>query len=122
MGDAKDATGSTNVVVLRGEVRGEPVERSLASGVAVVQFDVAARLAGAAAIAPVSISDPPTSVRDLLHDGANVVVLGGVRRRFFRVDGRTQSRTEVIATRVVPARRRAAVGRLLAEATSALDA
>jgi single-strand DNA-binding protein len=119
--DGDSAESSINVVVLQGEVKGEPVERTLASGGVVVQFDVGTRLEGISSTAPIAMADPPASVVDIIADGASVVVVGGVRRRFFRVGGQTQSRTEVVATRVVPVRRRAAVGRLLAEATAALD-
>ena len=38
--------------------------------------------------------------------GVDVVVIGTVRRRFFRVGGATQSRTEIVADVVIPARRR----------------
>jgi single-strand DNA-binding protein len=43
--------------------------------------------------------------------GQELLVTGRVRRRFFRAGGVTQSRTEVVADRVVPTRRRAAVRR-----------
>jgi single-strand DNA-binding protein len=49
-----------------------------------------------------------------------VVVIGRVRKRFFRVGGITQSRTEVVASRIVPARRRAQVNRLLEGAIAEL--
>jgi len=117
---AIDTDETMNLVVLRGAVRSEPVERTLPSGSLVVQFDISAPLDGSAASAPVSITEPARAVLDCLEAGANVVVLGGVRRRFFRSGGTTQSRTEVIATRVVPVRRRAAVAKLLAEASATL--
>ena len=41
-----------------------------------------------------------------LVDGNELVVVGTVQRRFFRVGGATQSRTEVVAESVIPARRR----------------
>ena len=50
-----------------------------------------------------------------------MLVVGRVRRRFYRAGGSTQSRTEVVASAVVPLRRRAAVRRLLAEASVALE-
>lgn len=116
-----ESSETTNVVVLRGEIRGEPVERVLPSGGVVVQFDVAARLDGSAAVAPVSLSDPSKAALACIEPGASVVVFGGIRRRFFRVDGRTQSRTEVVARRVVATRRRAGVDRLLSEAIAAIE-
>ncbi|MDX2378840.1 MAG: hypothetical protein QNM02_03680 [Acidimicrobiia bacterium] len=115
-------TEMINVVVLRGAVKGEPVERILPSGGVVVQFDIGSRLEGGSCTAPISMTDPPPAVRDVITDGAAVIVLGGIRRRFFRVGGQTQSRTEVVATRVVPVRRRAAIRRLLAEAAEAIAA
>jgi hypothetical protein len=48
-----------------------------------------------------------------LQEGDAVVVLGYVRRRFFRVAATTQSRTEVVAARVLPASRKATVARAL---------
>jgi single-strand DNA-binding protein len=50
-----------------------------------------------------------------------VVVVGSVRRRFFRVGGATQSRTEVVADRVVAARRAREVRRMLGAASVLLD-
>lgn len=116
-----ESSETTNVVVLRGEIRGEPVERVLPSGAVVVQFDVAAHLDGSSAVAPVSMSDPPKATLACIEKGASVVVFGGIRRRFFRVDGHTQSRTEVVALQVVAARRRASVGRMLTRAIAALE-
>jgi len=110
-----------NMVLLRGQVRAGPHERALPSGSQVVQFDLITEVDGSPATAPVSVTDPTSSMRGVLVEGAEVVVLGQVNRRFFRVGGRTQSRTEVVARRIVTARRRSAVARLLAEAASALD-
>jgi single-strand DNA-binding protein len=53
--------------------------------------------------------------------GTDVLVVGRVRRRFFRAGGVTQSRTEVVASAVVPLRRTAAVRRALRGAVSALE-
>jgi single-strand DNA-binding protein len=44
--------------------------------------------------------------------GSEVVVAGHVRRRFFRAGGVTQSRTEVVATRVIVNGKPAAVVKL----------
>lgn len=49
-----------------------------------------------------------------------MVVVGAVERRFFRVGGATQSRTEVVAASVVPVRRAVAARRSLAEAVASL--
>lgn len=120
--ESVDMPESVNVVVLRGRVRGEPVERRLPSGELVVQFDVATDVGAGRAVVPVSMTDPPKTASAALVGDGPLVVLGAVRRRFFRADGRTQSRTEVVATRVVPVRRRAAVSRLLTEAMGSIGA
>ena len=53
--------------------------------------------------------------------GADLVVLGSVRRRFFRAGGATQSRTEVVAEKVVAAHRGRDVKRLVETACRALQ-
>jgi single-strand DNA-binding protein len=93
-----------NVVVLRGVMSTEPVSRRLPAGTCAVQFDVRTVL-GESSSVPVSWIDPPASALVPLVVGEPVVVVGSVRRRFFRTGGSTQSRTEVVAERVVPERR-----------------
>jgi single-strand DNA-binding protein len=84
-----------------------------------VQFDVATSvLDGARATsisAPVAWPDPSDAAARVLSVGAEFLVVGSVRRRFFRVGGATQSRTEVVAERVVPLRRRKQVTAALAD-------
>ena len=50
---------------------------------------------------PVVWPDPPASALNLDTDQP-VTVVGRVRRRFFRTQGGTRSRTEVVADTVVP--------------------
>ena len=105
-----------NVVMLRGTLVRPAEERLLPSGTRVVSFEVAAEEpSGASGVVPVNW---PEGRYEDLEPGAEVVVTGAVRRRFFRVGGATQSRTEVVADAVVPvaARRRvrAALDRALA--------
>jgi single-strand DNA-binding protein len=99
-----------NVAVLRGAVRGEPVTRVLPSGGVVVQFDVSTTVRSRGAVSntsvPVAWVDPSSASMGCLVDGNELVVVGTVQRRFFRVGGATQSRTEVVAESVIPARRR----------------
>lgn len=52
--------------------------------------------------------------------GDEIVVSGTVQRRFFRSSNGTASRTEVVAERVVAARRSRAVTALLREAAAAM--
>ena len=108
-----------NVALLRGTVRGEPVTRVLPSGSVVVQFDVStavtSRGVSSNTSVPVAWADPTSASTACLGDGNELVVIGTVQRRFFRVGGATQSRTEVVAEAVIPVRRRKQVA-------SALDA
>lgn len=93
-----------NVVVLRGVMSSEPVSRQLPAGNCAVQFDVRTVL-GESGSVPISWIDPPPSALVPLVVGEPVAVVGAVKRRFFRAGGSTQSRTEVVAERVVPERR-----------------
>ena len=91
-----------NIVALVGRVARNPSVRTLASGEESVEFDV-------------TIPGPPSETVNVvvaassgaaeLPGGTDVVVVGRVRRRFFRTGGATLSRTEVVASEVVPTRR-----------------
>jgi single-strand DNA-binding protein len=98
----------TNLVVLRGRTVNTPALRDLPSGNVVAQFDVVTPIdgRGASSAVPVAWTDPSSSDLARVGEGIDVVVVGAVRRRFFRVGGATQSRTEVVAESVIPARRR----------------
>lgn len=109
-----------NVVVLCGTLSAEPRPRELPSGTTLTQFDVTTRVDSGTHSVPVAWFDPPSSASSLTA-GEAVVVVGTVRRRFFRAGGVTQSRTEVVAERVVPARRGRDVARLLAAVCRQLE-
>ena len=110
-----------NVTVVTGHVARPPERRTLPTGEEVVSCDVkVVHTDDRAELVPVAWPSAPRSA-DELAPGEAVLVVGRVRRRFFRAGGSTQSRTEVSATAVVPLRRRAAVRRLLAEASAALE-
>jgi single-strand DNA-binding protein len=53
--------------------------------------------------------------------GDEIVVVGTVRRRFFRAGGATQSRTEVLAEKVVRASRTRASQKLIEGVVALLD-
>jgi single-strand DNA-binding protein len=108
-----------NLVVLQGLVREEPVVRSLTSGQQAVSFELAVRSAdqGLESV-PIVMFDASCAVAP----DDDLVVIGRVRKRFFRVGGATQSRTEVVASRIVPARRRAQVTKALDRAIEELSA
>lgn len=109
-----------NLVVLRGTLAGDPRTRELPSGSVITQFDITTRDDGGTQSVPVAWFDAPATGRDLAA-GTDVVVVGSVRRRFFKAAGATQSRTEVVAERIVAARRGREVQRLLGSARGLLD-
>lgn len=109
-----------NVVILRGILSSEPRERTLPSGTNVLSWEVTTRSEGRAQSVPVEWHDPPNPVLEF-GDGDEVVVLGSVRRRFFRAAGATVSRTEVLAERATKASRRAGVARLVERATDLVN-
>jgi single-strand DNA-binding protein len=110
----------SNLVVLTGNVTNEPTRRSLQSGVDVVNFDVATLLDGETVSVPIAWYDPRDSAVSSFAPGEEVVVVGSVRRRFFRVGGQTQSRTEVVVASLVPTRRTKSARSALAAAAAAI--
>jgi len=114
----------TNVVVLIGRLARPAEARELPSGDRLVAYEVTVERPGERAeTVPVVWMGAPASAGD--HDvDERMVVVGRVRRRFFRTAQGTQSRTEVVAEVVVNARhaKRAAgaVDRARARLTEAL--
>ena len=111
-----------NLVVLRGHLCRPPESRLLPSGDTVTNYELRiSRPEGERAeTVPVSWLAAPATAADLEAE-EEVVVVGRVRRRFFRAGGVTASRTEVVAERVVPARQRARASRVVAGALAAAD-
>ena len=113
----------SNLVVLTGTVTAAPTRRALPSGVEVVNFDVATHVEGGTASVPIAWYDPSDAALSSFGAGEEIVVIGSVRRRFFRVGGQTQSRTEVVVSTLVPTRRtkttRSALAAAAAEITQA---
>jgi single-strand DNA-binding protein len=107
-----------NIVVLQGKLSRVPEWRELDSG-RVVSYDVTTRLEhGKAATAPVAwFAAPDSALR--LDAGDDVVVVGHVHRRFFRTPAGTQSRTEVVADAVIPARAKKRAANAVAKALEA---
>src|SRR3954451_10693014 len=109
-----------NVVTLRGHLSRPAEERHLPSGDRLVQLELTvARPGDKAESVPVVCFDAPASVAALDVDD-EIVVIGRVRRRFFRTGGSTQSRTEVVADQVVPARQAKKVAAALERARTAI--
>lgn len=111
-----------NLAVLTGTLVKAPEPRLLADGTTVWELDVAIRHeARAAATVPVSWSTPPPAVDPASWaPGEELLVVGAVRRRFYRAGGATVSRTDVLADAVVPARQRKRAATVLAEALAPL--
>ena len=110
-----------NIVVLRGTLSSAPQVRELPSGSTVLSYEVTVRPEeGPTETVPVSWFEAPPSASSLA-EGAEVVVTGRVRRRFFRVQARTGSRTDVLAEAVIPARRRKQVSSAIERARLALE-
>jgi single-strand DNA-binding protein len=111
-----------NVVVVAGRLSRPAEQRVLPSGERLVAVQVTVDRTGhRAETVPVVWFDAPASAATLDVEEA-VVVVGRVRRRFFRAGGSTQSRTEVVADVVVPTRRVKSARTALAAATSRLEA
>ena len=110
-----------NLVVLRGVLARPAQDVELPSGDRLASLEVTVRREdGPAEPVPVQWPNPRAWVT-ALDTGAEVAVLGRVRRRFFRAGGVTQSRTEVVAQRVVRASARARVRALVDEAVLQLE-
>lgn len=111
---------ATNVVVLVGTMATDPTTFTLRTG-NVVNFDLTTPLPGTAPLTvPIAWHDPSDAAVRGLHQGLDVLVVGTVRRRFFRSGGQTQSRTEVVAESVVPTRRTASMRSAVAAAAARL--
>jgi len=110
-----------NLVLLRGRLSSEPRSRVLPSGSSLVSYEVTTDIsAGGRSSVPVVWFDPPRTTPELVA-GDDVVVAGEVQRRFFRTGGVVQSRTQVVASRVVPVRRAGQARRLVAAQAASLE-
>ena len=108
-----------NVAVVSGQVLAKPVERRLDSGEFATAFDVVTEGAEGRLNVPVNWV---TTVRSLVSEGDQILVVGRVRRRFFQSSGTVQSRTEVLADSVIAVRRKVAARKALEAAIDALRA
>jgi hypothetical protein len=105
-----------NVVILEGRLVGLPQEKTLESGsrILTLQLTIDRRDGDARAESvPVAWFEPKMGWLDF-EEEQRLVVVGRVVRRFFHSGGRLQSRTEVVAERVIPSTRRASVRTALA--------
>ena len=88
-----------NITVLHGTLSSEPKHRLLPSGDELITYEVTTELADGAASVPVAWLGP--SRPPAVATGDAVVVIGHVRRRFFRAASGAASRTEVVASTVL---------------------
>jgi len=118
-----DVENDCNLAVLRGPLSSVPEQRILESGTAVATLAVRTTLEGKATSVPVTVWDPPAWIAEL-GEGDELVVLGAVRRRFYRSASGTGSRVDVEATYVgrVTRRDRTTWRRRIDAAVAALDA
>ncbi|HEY9557733.1 MAG TPA: single-stranded DNA-binding protein [Acidimicrobiales bacterium] len=103
----------TNLSILVGTLTRAPEARTLPSGDTVLALELSVRPEGGPAESvPVAWFDAPPAALEW-PSGHELLVVGRVRRRFFRAGGATQSRTEVVASTVVPTRRASAADKAL---------
>ena len=120
--DSNEET-SLNLAVVAGTCSSPADVRVLPSEEVLVQLQVTTRLDGRAVSVPVAVLHPPAWVENL-DTGDDVVVVGHVRRRFFRAGGATASRVEIEAEHVARGRdrrRRQTLRRRIEEVHTALD-
>ena len=101
-----------NVVVIVGEVTSPLVVRTLNNGDIASSFDITMSTAEGRVSVPIALAGES----DLVVVGANMCVVGIVRRRFFRAGAGVTSRTEVLAEKVTLVRRKAQVRKYLEQA------
>jgi single-strand DNA-binding protein len=108
-----------NLSIVAGALSRPPEARTLPSGDRLLVLHVTVRSdSGPTESVPVAWFEPPATA-GAWEAGDEVVVVGRVRRRFFRAGGATASRTEVVADTVVPARQRARARKVVGAAVAA---
>ena len=96
--DAEDPADDVDLAVVTGTLSSDPTRTELASGSVLVRYEVTARQPSGTDTVPVAWFDPARP--PALCAGDAVIVVGRVRRRFFRAGGTTRSATEVVASSV----------------------
>jgi len=109
-----------NLAVVRGTVSSPPDVRVLPSDTVLAQLQITTRLAEETLSLPVAVWNPASWV-EALEPGDEVVVVGRVRRRFFRAAGAAASRVEVEADVVARARDRRRVQAAAKRALAAVE-
>ncbi len=112
-----------NVVILQGHLSSDAREQDLESGSLLVRYEVTVpRDAEPADSVPVAWFGPPKDRPGPVTAGDEVVVVGRVRRRWWKASmGQSVSSTEVLADAVVPASDRRRVAAALRKVRPALE-
>lgn len=120
--DGGDEVARLNLVVVRGACSGPPELRELPSGRRLAAVSVRTPGPdGRTTSVPVTVWEPAVWVEDLT-EGADLIVVGAVRRRFFRTGaGGAAARVDVEAVYIGRANRRRDVDAALRRATAGLD-
>jgi single-strand DNA-binding protein len=98
-----DEVQSLNIALVRGTCSSPAEFRVLPSGDSLAQLQVTTRVGESALSVPISVRAPKQWIEQL-DAGDDVMVVGHVRRRFFRAGGATASRVEVEADAIAPVR------------------
>ncbi len=111
----------TNLSILVGVLSRTPDLRALPSGDEVLSLELTVRPDdGPVESVPLSWPGAPAAAARW-SEGEVLVVIGRVRRRFFRAGGVTQSRTEVVVSSAVPTRRGATAAKVVRRALATLS-
>lgn len=112
----------TNLSILVGVLSRLPDLRVLPSGDEVLSLELTIRPEGgmAESVPAAWLGAPPAAAE--WAQGEEILVIGRVRRRFFRAGGATQSRTEVVVSTAVPTRRAATADKAVRAALARLTA
>jgi single-strand DNA-binding protein len=119
--NAVDIRAGVNLAVVRGTVSSPPDVRVLPSDTVLAQLQLTTRLESETLSLPVAVWNPAQWV-EALEPGAEVVVVGRVRRRFFKAAGAAASRVEVEADVVARAGDGRRVEAALRRASGVLEA
>jgi len=113
---------SVNVALVRGRLSSPPEVRVLESGRTLAVLQITARPYGAPAVSvPVAAWDPPSWV-ECLDERDEVLVVGTVRRRFYRTASATVSKVEIEAEMLARGGDRRRTSALLRRARAIIDA
>jgi hypothetical protein len=120
--DGAEAPARLNLVVIRGECSGPPELRELESGRRLAAISVRAPGPdGRSTSVPVTVWEPAGWVEELA-EGADVIVVGAVRRRFFRTAvGGAAARVDVEAVFIGRAGQRRQLDAALRRTQETLD-